>query len=326
MPEQSTEPLSGEPTGAPRTALADRRAAAGVTWLSVGVNVATGLLKCGVGYLGHSRALVADGLHSLSDLGTDIAVLIGLSYAARPPDPEHPYGHHKATSLVSTSIALAIVGFCALLVIDGAATLMHLEPQPPDWPTLVIALLSVGAKEWLYRRTLRVGHRCRSSVVLTNAWHHRTDTVTSLVTAVGIAGAMFLGPAWVFLDALVGVLLGGYLGMAGARLLFDSLGDLMDSAPETAVIDDLREHVLTISGTRGYHEFRARKVGDMIEIDLHLLVDPDLRITQGHEIAAQVKHAITSRHPEVLNVLVHIEPDLPEHRHSRGVTQWSARG
>ncbi len=297
----------------------DYTAARRVTWMSIWTNVGIGVVKCLVGYWGQSRALVVDGIHSLSDLGSDVAVLVGIRMATTPPDSKHPYGHHKATSLVTLLIAVGILLFCLLIMVDSTRALLRGTTVVPHWPTLATAILSLLAKEILFHRTRQVAIECHSTMVLANAWHHRTDSLTSVIAAVGIAVVLLLGPAWSFLDAVIGIAMAGYLATSGTLLGWRAVHDLMDSAPEEAVIDDLREHVLEVSGANGYHEFRARRVGDRIEVDLHLLVPPKLTVEEAHQVARRVKLAIRQAHPEVLNVLVHIEPDIPEHRQERGV-------
>jgi len=302
------------------------RAARRVTWLSIATNLALGSAKVAVGWWANSRALVADGVHSLTDLGTDAAILLGIRLAERPPDAEHPYGHHKVASLVSLFIAGSILVLCAGIVWDSAGALLAGTATAPHWPALAVALGSIAAKEWLFRRTRAVARASRSSMVLANAWHHRTDGVTSVVAATGIAAALWLGDTWAFLDAAVGILLGAYLGVEGLKLLVRTLADLVDAAPERSVIDDLREHILPIPGVVGYHEFRARRVGDMIEVDMHLLVAPERTVQEGHAIASTVEQAILERHPEVINVLIHVEPAVPEFIEQRGVAGMQGEG
>jgi cation diffusion facilitator family transporter len=295
------------------------RSARTVTWLSVALNVLLGSSKVVAGYLGQSRALLADGLHSLTDLASDAAVLFGMSLAARPADRDHPYGHHKAANLVTLFIAASLLVFCALLVVDSVRALGADQQAVPHWPTLVIALASIVVKEVLFRRTRTIGLRLNSKMLIANAWHHRTDSLSSLLAAAGIGAAMVFGSGWAFLDALVAVLLGVYLGREGVRLLRRAVDDLMDAAPVQTVIDDLREHILVDPAALAYHDFRARSVGDMVEIDFHLLVEPSLTVGEAHEVAKRVKREILARHPEVLNVLVHVEPGLPEHFRDRGI-------
>jgi cation diffusion facilitator family transporter len=301
------------------------RSARAVTWLSVAVNVALGSTKVVAGYYGQSRALLADGLHSLTDLSSDAAVLFGMRLAARPADEEHPYGHHKAANLVTLFIASSLLVFCALLIADSVRTLRVGQPAVPHWPTLAIALASIAVKELLFRRTRAVGQRLNSQMLIANAWHHRTDSFSSVLAAAGIGAAMAFGSTWAFIDALVAVLLGTYLGREGLRLLRQAVNDLMDAAPGRSVIDDLREHILEDPAALAYHDFRARRVGDMIDVDLHLLVLPTLSVGEAHEVAKRVKDAIRARHPEVLNVLVHVEPGLPEHYRERGVAGGAIR-
>lgn len=290
-----------------------------VTWLSISLNIAMGMVKIGVGFWGHSRALVADGLHSLTDLASDAAVLIGMRIAAEPPDENHPYGHQKAASIVTLLIAASILLLCAGLIIESLRALVAGESTVPHWPTLIVAIASIAIKEFLFQKTMRIAKRTRSRMLMANAWHHRTDALTSVIAAIGITAAILLGNAWALIDAVVGIVLGGYLFAEGARMLWSALKDLMDSAPTREIIDDLREHILPIAGAEAYHDFRARRVGDVIEVDLHLLVDPALSLQQAHEVAHKVKAAIINHHPEVIHVLIHIEPALPEHARDRGV-------
>lgn len=299
----------------------DKRNRAGdrVTWLSVWLDGALVLGKIVVGVWGQSRALVADGLHSLTDLATDIAVLVGMRIASAPPDDNHPYGHQKVLSIVTLLIAGSIVLFCGGLIVESLRALVGEKSVVPDWPTLAVAIGAIGVKEFLYRRTRRVALKTQSRMLMANAWNHRTDAVSSGIAALGIGLAIVLGPAWALLDAVVGIALGGYLFIEGSRMVWGAVQDLMDSAPGREIVDDLREHILPIGGAESYHDFRARRVGDAIEIDFHLLVDPSLSLQEAHEVARQVKAAIMAHHPEVLHVLIHIEPALPEHAKARGI-------
>lgn len=294
-----------------------------VTWLGVGLNLALGGAKVVAGWLGGSRALLADGLHSLTDLASDAAVLAGLAVAARPADESHPYGHHKATSLVTLGIAASVLAFAVALILSALRGLESGDLGVPHPAALGVALGSLVVKELLYRRTLRVARAHGSRLLLANAWHHRTDSASSLLAAAGIGAALLLGPDWAFLDALAAAVVAGWIGVEGLRLFRGAVDDLMDRAPEREIIDDLREHILPVEGALAYHDFRVRRSGDRLEVDFHLLVDPELTIHEGHLIAHRVKEAILARHPEVLNLLIHVEPALPEHHRERGVADGS---
>jgi cation diffusion facilitator family transporter len=307
---------AGHPGGAHPGADAEAR---GVTWLGVWVNVGLGAAKVLAGWLGGSRALLADGLHSLTDLASDAAVLAGLAVAARPADDTHPYGHHKATSLVTLGIAASVLAFAVVLVVDALRGLESGDLRVPHPLSLVVALVSLAIKELLYRRTLRVARAQGSRLLMANAWHHRTDSASSFLAAAGIAAVLILGPAWAFLDAVAAAVVAGWIGLEGLRLFRGAVDDLMDGAPEREIIDDLREHILPVEGALAYHDFRVRRAGDRLEVDFHLLVEPHLTIDEGHRIAHRVKEAILRRHPEVLNLLIHVEPALPEHHRTRGI-------
>lgn len=290
-----------------------------VTYWSMGINLALGLLKCLFGLFGNSRALVVDGLHSLLDLSTDLAVVFGLKMAAKPEDANHPYGHHKFANLANLLIAIALLVFCLGILHDAVMTFYRGDALAPSAWALGAACLSLAVKEGLFWWTRFIARKNQSRLLLANAWHHRTDSFSSLAVALAILGALVMGEGWAFIDSLAGVVLGLYLMFEAVKLLRASCMDLLDTAPEVAIINDLREHVLPTPGARAYHNFRARRVGDMIEVDLHLQVDPELSVERGHRIAREVRENILRRHPEVVDVLIHVEPATPEHLKRQGV-------
>lgn len=294
-----------------------------VTWLSIWANIALGVTKVLVGWWGHSRALMADGLHSLTDLASDGAVLVGLAVSSRPPDENHPYGHQKAASLATLVIAGSLLIFCLLITLGALKSLQSGGARVPHLPTLGVALCSIVVKEFLFRRTRAVGESTGSRMLLANAWHHRTDSATSVVAGAGIGAVLLLGEDWAFLDAVAGIVLALWIGVEGFRLLRSAVDELMDSAPERALLDDLREHILPIEGALAYHDFRARRVGARVAVDFHLLVDPELSITAAHLVAHRVKEEMLALHPEILDVLIHVEPGLPAHDRKRGVAGGS---
>ncbi|MBC2593263.1 cation transporter [Ruficoccus amylovorans] len=291
-----------------------------ITWLSVWMNISLGALKCVVGFFAHSSALIADGLHSLVDLSTDVVALFGLKMAAKPRDDNHPYGHHRFSSLCSLFIGLALLGFCAGLIISSVHELIDGDATDPTWPALAAAAASLAAKEWLFLRTRSIARREKSRLLMANALHHRTDSLSSALVLVALIAILIAGPQLAFLDKLVGIILGGWLGVEAVKIIAQTCNDLLDAAPSREVINDIREHILPVPGAVGYHQFRARRVGDMIDVDLHLQVNGSLSVDEGHEIARRVRENILSRHSEVIDVLIHVEPDSEEHLRQYGVS------
>jgi cation diffusion facilitator family transporter len=294
-----------------------------ISWLSLGINLVLGSLKCAVGLVAQSQALIADGFHSLVDMSTDLAALFGLRMAAKPQDGNHPYGHHKFASLSTLFIAVILLAFCLGLAITAVRELIAGVNTVPGPLALVVALLSLIVKEWLFWATRRVARREKSRLVMINAWHHRTDSLSSLLVCVALVAVTLGGPSWAVLDKGLALLLAGWLGFEGLKMFFQACNDLLDAAPEAALINDLREHILPTPGVVAYHQFRARRVGDMIEVDLHLQVKSTLTVEEGHAIAKQVKANILARHPEVIDVLIHLEPADPEHLREEGISDFS---
>lgn len=297
------------------------RPALAVTWTGLCVNALLGAGKVVLGLLGGSQALVADGLHSLSDLATDLATLFGLHMQAVPRDLNHPYGHHRFASMATLAIGATLVG-SALFIAGGSLLALGRDEQAvPALFTVVAAAVSLVIKEALYWGTRAVARRLRSELLRANAWHHRTDSLSSLLVLVALVGARLLGPTGAYLDAAVGFLLGAFLALEGVRIFRRAFAELVDTAPARAILDDLREHILPTEGVQAYHDFRARRVGDCYEVDVHVQVDPQLTVQAGHDIADVVKKNLLARHPEVQTCLVHVEPATPRHLVEVGLSE-----
>lgn len=282
-------------------------------WWSLGLNAVLGVTKVVGGWVAGSTAVMADGVNSVSDLGTDVAVILGGRLAGKPEDDNHPYGHHKFSSL-----AALFVSVCVLLVALGLgwfalAALARGGVEAPGHLAFFLAFGSMVAKELLYRRTQREARRSGSRLLLAQAWNLRSDALCSGVAALGAGAAWALGPRWAIVDPVAAVVLSAFLCVQGWKAFRRTCDDLLDAAPEQAFIDDLREHILPTPGVHAYHAFRVRRVGDVVEVDLHVQVDPTITVVQGHQIAEQVKLNIKARHPEAFRILVHIEPATPRH-------------
>lgn len=294
--------------------------AAQITWIGLFLNLLIGSLKVGGGWALQSKALLADGAHSLLDLLTDIAVLIGLSLASKPEDANHLYGHYKFASFAKFFVGGMLLLFSFGLVVAALWDFRAGTSAPKAGAAVVLALISLVLKEALFWWTRGVARRLKSDLLMANAWHHRMDSLSSLGVAIALIGVWLGGESWAFLDDAVTVVLGGYLIFESSKIFLRACADLLDAAPERAIVEDLREHILPTPGAVAYHDFRVRPVGDLYEVDLHLQVDPEITVEAGHAIARAVKQQICEKHPEVIKVLVHVEPANREHIMNRGLS------
>lgn len=296
---------------------AERAAAASrSTWVSVAVNLGLTVVQIVVGVLAKSQGLIADGIHSLSDLVADFVVLIANHHSQKDADDDHPYGHHRyenAASLVLGALLLA-VGVGMLW-----SALMKIE-HPESIPQVhIVALWVAGgallAKELLFRYMLAVAKRVKSSMLVANAWHARSDAASSLVVGLGIIGNLAGYP---LLDPIAAAIVGFMVGKMGWEFGWDALHDLMDRAADDEETAAIRLTLQETPGVHGVHDIRTRKMGDMIVADVHLEVDGQLTVEAGHDIAVEARQRVMQRH-RVLNLLVHIDPwhrpDL-DHRRS----------
>tara|TARA_B110000967_G_scaffold122356_1_gene124877 strand:- start:1574 stop:2512 length:939 start_codon:yes stop_codon:yes gene_type:complete len=292
-----------------------------ITWIGLWVNLLLGLIKTLAGWSLGSKALIADGMHSLLDLLSDIAVLLGLSMARRPEDENHHFGHHKFVSFAKFFIGGILIVFSISLVVSSLLDFRSgVGVAPVAGSAACVAIVSILVKEALFWWTRGVAKRLHSDLLMANAWHHRMDSISSVGVAVALLGVWLGGEDWAFLDGAVTLVLGCYLVFEAAKIFLRACSDLLDAAPEREVIEDLREHILPTPGALAYHDFRVRRVGDVYEIDLHLQVDPRITVEKGHRIAREVKLRLREQHPEVSKVLVHVEPANAEHLLKRGIS------
>lgn len=273
------------------------------------VNLALAAVKFVVGVLGNSQALVADGVHSLSDSSTDVAILIGARFWSAPADADHPHGHGRIEMLITCLIGLALAGVGAGLAYRALFSMSTPDEQtpPPGYSALVVACLAIVAKEVLYRWTAEVGRRVKSSALLANAWHHRSDALSSLPVAIAVLGTK-IQPAWVFLDQVGAVIVSVLILHVAFTITFRALRQLTDAAAgeqEKRTIDLLAS---ATEGVQTIHKIRTRHIGPGLQVDLHVMVDPQLSVREGHAIAGAVKRRLLGDGPDVVDVLVHIEP------------------
>ncbi len=288
----------------------------GVTWLGLGVNALFSAAKIAAGVLFRSQAILVDGLHSISDMATDVAVLAGLRVSNKPADEFHNYGHRRATTLVTLFVGAALLMAALWIGYKAVVTMREVHsPVQGLWP-FVIATASVPFKELLYHLTKRVGQRVGDSSLVANAWHHRSDAWASATAAVGLAVVTFGGARWAFVDHITALILAAFLVVLAAKILWNSGNELMDRAPDSGTLGAIKEAVAQTTGVRSFHAVRARRVGDMVEMDVHIQVDPTLTVSKGHDIARSVRSRVVAQNPKVSQVIVHIEPAEEQARES----------
>lgn len=288
------------------------------TGLSLAVNVVMAASKLTVGFFASSQALIADGIHSLVDIASDIAAMVGLRFSDLPKDDDHPYGHHRISTLATMFISGLVLAFCVGLAWQSLSALVSgAELATPGLAAAWVAGAALIIKEGFYQYARRQAERLGSRLLMANATDHRADAVASLLALVAVVIAN-VHPEWKALDKVVGLVLAGWLGSEGIKLFKGACDDLLDTAPAEHVLHDLSEHILAAPGAKGFHAFRARRLGDRFEVDFHLQVAETATVAEGHAIAGRIKADILRSHPEVVSVLVHVEPDMPEHRKQDG--------
>jgi len=278
-----------------------------VTLLGIVSNILLLGLKLLFGFLSGSAGLIADGIHSASDMATDLAVLGGMHLGRRAADEDHPYGHGRFETLAGGIVAGILILVGGFLAWESIEALRNGVQNYPGWAVLAIAGISILAKEWLYRRTIRVAREVNSAALHANAWHHRSDALSSIaVLAGGIGGLAGWGQA----DHVAGLIVGLMVVVAGVRTLLVVLHELTEGGLGRDEVDRIRGAIEAVDGTRGWHHLRTRRVGRETFVELHVLVDPGLSVVEGHHVATGVEEAVHSTCSTPVKVMVHVEPDL----------------
>ncbi|MBL0283871.1 MAG: cation transporter [Zoogloea sp.] len=278
------------------------------TWISVIVNIVLTVTQVATGVLSGSQGLIADGVHSLSDLIADFVVLLAVHHSKKAPDEDHHYGHQRYENAAS----MVLGGLLLAVGIGMVWSAVHKLQTPESIPTvhllaLWVALGALIAKELLFRYMLAVAERVRSSMLVANAWHARSDAASSLVVGIGIAGNLL---GFALLDPIAALIVGCMVSKMGWSFLWDALHDLTDRAANEEQIAAISTEILATPGVLGLHELKTRKTGDMILADVHLEIDGSLSVTEGHDIAELARINVMTRHP-VLYLLVHVDPVMP---------------
>jgi len=281
-----------------------------VTLWGLAINLALCVIKFLVGVVGSSQALVADAVHSLSDSVTDMVVLIGVRFWSAPPDESHPYGHGRIETLITFCIGIVLGAVGIGLGYRAIASLHAQQTTSPGWVAFAAACVSIAGKEWLYQWNVRVGRRIKSSALLANAWHHRSDALSSVPVAIAVLGAR-IWPAWGFLDLIATVIVAVMILYAAWEVAAPAFRHLIDAGASEKERARICAIALDTDGVRSIHAVRTRYVGPGLLVDLHVMVGGDLSVREGHDIARSVKHRLIDGGPDIIDVLVHIEPDAP---------------
>ena len=271
-------------------------------------NVALSTIKVLAGVIGHSYALIADGMESGLDVASSLVIWGGLKYATKEPDPDHPYGHGKAEPISALIVSATLSVAALVLAWLSVQEIFKPNRQPPAWSTLIVLLLVIVTKEVLFRRVISAGEQIESTAVKTDAWHHRADAFTSLAAFVGILVARVGGRAWAQADAWAALFACAVIGFNGYRLLVPALAEIMDTAPGPEIESRVRAAAATVIGVDGIEKCRVRKMGLEYYVDLHVGVDGLMSVAAGHDIAHRVKDAVQTADGRIADVLVHIEP------------------
>lgn len=275
-------------------------------WMGLVVNLALAAAKLSAGLLGHSQAVVADAVHSLSDTVTDIALILGVRYWSAPADERHPHGHRRFETLVTVFIGL-MVAAAAVGIGWDAVTSFGRPSHPPSAIALAAALLSIGVKEALYRWTAKMGKKTGSSALVANAWHHRTDALSSVPVAIAVSIAM-IDHRFAVVDQIGALVVAVLVLHAAFRIIRPALDELVDAGAPKAHRKELERLALEVEGVRAAHALRTRYIGSELAVDVHVEVDADLSVADGFAIASKVKKDLLRRGPDVADVVVQIEP------------------
>jgi cation diffusion facilitator family transporter len=284
-----------------------------VTLVGVLVNTILILLKLMTGKFGNSQALIADAVHSISDLFTDIAVLIGLQIRHKPPDEKHHFGHARLETLASSFVGIVLIGTALYIGIESAFNIYSHTESHPTILALIGAGVSVAMKEVLYQYTIRTGRRIHSQLIVANAWHHRSDALSSVAVLVGVAGTQ-IQPSWYFLDAFAALLVSFFIVKVGLEILKEALHEFTDTAPKPEVIDQIRHCVLTVTGVNAAHDLKVRTSGGRYQMEIHIVVDGRLTVLEGHKLAKAVENCLIQDVGNFDGITVHVDPEIEKNK------------
>ena len=283
-----------------------------VTLYGSAVNLALMVFKFVAGVLGHSAAMIADAIHSLSDFATDIVVLLFVHISHKPKDKSHDYGHGKFETLATTLIGVALFAVAVGIFVDGAKKIVFWANGGtliiPGTLALWAALVSILLKEFTYQYTRRKAEKLQSQAMKANAWHHRSDALSSVGTAIGIGGAILLGERWAVLDPIASIVVGAMIVKVAIDLLRSGMGELMEQSLPESVEDEIIEIAQSVPDVSKPHELCTRRIGNHYAIEMHILIDGDMPLKEAHAKATEIERRLKERYGEETHVAIHVEP------------------
>ena len=283
-----------------------------VTLVGAVVDLFLGVVKICVGWIAHSQALIVDGVHSLSDLSTDVLIIYAAKHSHRKADQQHPYGHARIETVATVVLALALIVVGMGIAYDSVHRLFHPERllRPELW-ALVVAAVSVVSKEVVYRYTIHYARKLRSTMLRANAWHSRSDALSSVVVTIGVSGTM---AGLTYVDAIAAIVVAAMIARIGWNLGWSSVRELVDTGLEPEQIAEIKNTILSVDGVRTTHLLRTRQMGGRTLIDVHLLLEnPKLSVSEGHQISETVRARLLRSDDDIVDVTVHIDPEDDEH-------------
>jgi cation diffusion facilitator family transporter len=277
-----------------------------VTWVGIVINVALVIFKILTGLLVSSMAMIADGFHSLSDLVTDFAIILGVRISKKEPDEDHPYGHGWAENFITVFTAVPLAGAGGYMVYKAIMSIMEHKITKIGYPVLTVAIIAIILKEYLFVITKKVAIRLSSSMLYANAWDHRSDALSSLAVAIGAVSSMF---GLAYADQIATIVVGLMIIWVAAKILGDSFGQFTARAVDTKTSEQIRKIISSQPQIRQWHKLRTRTVGRELFMDLHILVEPTLSITEAHKISETLENELHRQIPQPVNIVIHIEPN-----------------
>ncbi|MBI9075670.1 MAG: cation transporter [Desulfatibacillum sp.] len=279
-----------------------------VTIVGLVANIVLVAVKLALGILGRSQALIADAVHSVSDLFTDLVVILGLHYGRRSADDQHHFGHGRLETMSTTVVSIFLAAAGIGIGFDAARSIYLKTTCHPSWIALIGAGLSIIVKEVLYRYTVHVGNKIKSKVVVANAWHHRSDAWSSIAVFAGVAGAQ-IHPSLNVLDSIAALLVSFVVLMVGVKMFWSTIRELSDAAPDSDTLKRITGCICGVSGVQDVHDLKVRTSADMLQMQVHIVVDGSLSVRAGHSIAKEVEQCLFDEISEVVDIVVHVDPD-----------------